>query len=298
MFNPENFSQLKLINCCYNNFNRSYFSDIKDILGLESANGFLMDPKLSQNYYLNLQKKLTDQDSYPMKFLCINYIPTVSSKPYLEKLKINENIIINLKKLDLSFNGITCDTFFTFVGHNKGCLNLRSLKLNGNLIDDTFFEKYLKLNIFTKLKALSLDSNRIGGDCDIEYKDDLPIKEKCNPKIVYKLRLMYKFIEANRNLTKLSITKNPISEMYTIIQEKKNDADKSNAYIERDKNGSIIINGLFSFLVKIRDEVLVKEEEKTGRNIFNVRFDCRSNVNRNSDSYPYSSKPIIYKNLG
>ena len=28
---------------------------------------------------------------------------------------------------------------------------------------------------------------------------------------------------------------------------------------------------------------------------FNLRFDCRSNVNKNSENYPYSDKPFIYK---
>ena len=48
-------------------------------------------------------------------------------------------------------------------------------------------------------------------------------------------------------------------------------------------------------LIKIRDELLTKEEEKAGRNTFNLRFDCRSNVNKNSDNYPYDEEPIVYK---
>ena len=40
---------------------------------------------------------------------------------------------------------------------------------------------------------------------------------------------------------------------------------------------------------------MTKEEKKYGRHTFNLRFDCRSNVNKNSENYPYSDKPIIYK---
>ena len=39
----------------------------------------------------------------------------------------------------------------------------------------------------------------------------------------------------------------------------------------------------------------MEEEEKSERKSFNLRFDCRSNVNKNSENYPYSDKPIVYK---
>ena len=35
--------------------------------------------------------------------------------------------------------------------------------------------------------------------------------------------------------------------------------------------------------------------KKKKRNNFNPRFDCRSNVNRNSENYPYADKPIVFK---
>ena len=45
-------------------------------------------------------------------------------------------------------------------------------------------------------------------------------------------------------------------------------------------------------LIKIRDELLKSDKD---RGKFNLRFDCRSNVNRNSENYPYGDKPFIYK---
>ena len=76
---------------------------------------------------------------------------------------------------------------------------------------------------------------------------------------------------------------------------KKKNADTSNKYIIRDKNDKIIINGFFSFLVKIRDELINNEREHKGRESFNVKFDCRSNINKYSENYPYADKPIIFK---
>ena len=208
--------------------------------------------------------------------------------------------MIHLKKLDLSNNGIDCSTFIKFIGLNKGFINLPSLNLNGNQIDDTFFEKFRNQDVFGKLQLLYLNLNKIGDtNVKIKYYDDIPIDKKYSEEkdreLIYKLRLIYQFIQNNKYLTKLTITKNPISEFYSVVPEPKNDADRNDKYIKRDEKGNIIINCLFSLLVKIRDELLTKEEEKSGRNNFNIRFDCRSNVNKNSENYPYSDKPFVYK---
>ena len=302
IFVPDNFPEVKFINCCKNHLNRSYLSSNDKLTCLESGNGFLFEPKLCKKYYQELKDLLTSnkKNIYRMKYLNITFMPKIQSLEYFSTFDMNEEIMIHLKKLDLSYNGLDCKTFFKFLEHNKGFINLRTLNLNGNEFDDTFFEKLLKQDIFSKLQHLYLNDNKIGDVTkEVNYKDDVPIDEKYKNKnekqLVYKLRLLYQFIQNNKYLSKLTITKNPISEYYTIIPEKNNNADKSDKYIKRDENGNIIINCLFSFCIKIRDELLTKEEEKAGRNTFNLRFDCRSNVNRNSDNYPYSDKPFIYK---
>ena len=301
IYNPENFPKLKFINLCKNNLNKSYLIDSKNIGSLESGNGFLLEPDLCQNYYDKLKGKLkmNENDLFQSNYLNISYMPKEQSFHYFREFIINEQIIIKLKKLDLSYNGLDCDTFFKFVNQNKKFINLHSLNLNGNELDDTFFEKFDN-KIFNKLRHLYLNYNKIGSKkVKIEYKDDIPIDEKysnANEKeLVYKLRLIYNFIQRNTYLNKLTITKNPISEYYSVVPEPNNNADKSDKYIKKDENGKIIINCLFSFLIKIRDELLMNEQEKLNRNSFNLRFDCRSNVNKNSENYPYSDKPIVYK---
>ena len=67
---------------------------------------------------------------------------------------------------------------------------------------------------------------------------------------------MYNFIKENKKLNKMNITKNPMSELFTIIPEKNTDSIEK--YITKDKEGKIIINCLFSFLLKIRDELILK----------------------------------------
>ena len=302
VINPENFPKLKFISCCKNNLNKSYLSKIGQIQSLESGNWFLLEPKACKEYYNKLKQNLksNENEKFKTNYLNISYMPKEQSLLYFNDLFINELVITRIKKLDLSCNGLNCSTFFRFVNSNQEFANLRSLNLNGNELDDTFFERLLELNNFNKLEHLYLNSNKIGDiNTKIEYRDQAPIDKKYakdkEKELIYKLRLIYKFIQKYNCLTKLTITKNPISEFYSVIPEQNKNADKSDKYIKRDENKTIIINCLFSLLVKIKDELIKNEREKGGRNYFNLRFDCRSNVNRNSDNYPYSDKPIIYK---
>jgi len=302
IINPENFPKLKFINCCNNNLNKPYFTKIGQIQSLESGNWFLLEPKVCKEYYNKLKRNLksNENDKFITNYMSISYMPKEQSLLYFNDLIINELVITRLKKLDLSCNGLNCNIFFKFVNNNQEFVNLRSLNLNGNELDDTFFERLLELNNFNKLEHLYLNSNKIGDmKIKIEYRDQVPIDKKYDKdkdkELIYKLRLIYKFIQKFNCLTKLTITKNPISELYSAIPEPNKNADKSDKYIKRDENRNIIINCLFSLLVKIKEELLSKEREKGGRNPFNLRFDCRSNVNKNSDNYPYSDIPIIYK---
>jgi len=295
--NSESFPNLKFVNCCKNCLNKSYLNHLKNVISLESVNGYLLEPEFCEPYYKKLKEKLMNKDKvlFRMKYLNISHMPRVQSLEYFISFNMVKNVTKYLKKLDLSYNKLNNDTFFKFMNDNQKFESLRTLNLNANDIDDTFFENKNFQNIFCNLEHLYLNSNKIGDmETGIEYKDDLPIDDIYNDKdkkLIYKLRAIYKFIEDNKYLTKLTITKNPISEFYSVVQEPKNDADKSGKYIKRDINGMIIINCLFSLCIKIRDELLSPNERDT----FNLRFDCRSNVNKNSSNYPYSDKPFVYK---
>ena len=56
IYNPDNFPKVKFINFSKNNLNRSYFREFGKILSLESANGFLFEQDLCENYYKNTEK--------------------------------------------------------------------------------------------------------------------------------------------------------------------------------------------------------------------------------------------------
>ena len=283
----EYFPELKCINICYNNFSRNYFNNInKDIFVLLSGNMFLSNLNLASNYFNDIQMKL---NKYPIKLIYLNlsFIPNLISNEYFAKLEINDTILLGLKKINFSYNNITNEAFFEFIKNNKGLLNLKSLNLKGNKINDLFLEEYLnsKLNYkFTKLKKINLDENLLGND-NVAIS---PLKEEGDNENldnkIYKIRLLYKFISENKSLIQMSITKNNIFQTFKIFNVYQN--CENNFKVNR--NGKIIVNCLNSFLLKIKKELLLKNDENHNdynRNKFNLKFDCSSDNDLNSENF-------------
>lgn len=296
-FEPNCFFQLKCINCCYNKFSKSEFEANNDILSLLSGNLFLTDLNKCKNYYTKIEKQLNDYN-ISLSHLTISYLPNDFGKEYLERIIINNNILISLKKLDLSHNNLTCDVLFNFIQNNMGCINLKDLNLSGNKLDDTFFEKFLEYKyhtIFTKLQKINLSDNLIGNESEINPADlGEESINKNRVQDIFKLRLIYKFIEKNKNLSKLYLTKNPMSEKSVISTDI--DMNGISALISRDKNNNdrIIIDNFYSFLKKVSEELLMNREEKVNRGQFNIKFDIDTHINLNSDNFNYNEKFIMF----
>ena len=294
--NQEFFMELKTINCCYNKFSRSYFKSCKNILALLSGNLFLTDINVCKEYYNKLNKQLNEY-KINLTSLCISYLPNEFSGNYLSTITINDNILISLRKIDLSYNDLNCDTLFSFFNNNKGCLYLKKINLSGNKLDDTFFKRFLDLklyNIFTRIQKINLSSNQIGGTSDIETADlgGEPTTREENKMDAYKLRLIYKFIEMNKNLSKLCLTKNPIS-LKSVISTDISMEDVPQL-MQKDSDNHYIINCFYSFLLKIMTELLKNKEEKNNRGHFNLKFDIGNNININSESFNYKEKFIMF----
>ena len=294
--NPEFFPSLKVINLCYNNFTNSSFNEYKNILVLLSGNIFLMDNVLCANYYSELEKKL-NKFNPTIKNLSLSYVPKAFSQNYISNIKIGDSLLINLIYLDLSFNHMNCDTFFSFIKNNKRILNIKRLILNGNELDDTFFEKYLDNDynkMFLNLEELNLNNNLIGGENDIAYKNEEPINENFKPfeKIINKLRLIYRFINENKNLKIFSFTRNPISKYFKI---KEAPEEEINSNILKDENDKIIINCFSSLLLKIKKEIIEGNIEEK-REDLNILFDCRSSINQDLINFKFDKEIIIFKN--
>ena len=278
----EFFSELKCINCCFNSFTKDNFSSYPNILVLQGGNTFLTNINLAIKYYKDLGIKL---NTYQINIIYLNlsYLPSNLSLDYLSDLKINDSILLGLKKIDLSYNNITNNIFFNFVENNKGILNLKSLNLSGNKLDDLFFEIYLNLklyNKFTKLTKIHLDDNLFGDDnIEVTY---IPELGQLATNKINKIRLLYKFISENKVLTELTIIKNSIFNDFRLLEFNKN---LENTFKHDGK--CVIINCLNSLIWKINNELLIKNEEQNYRNSFNLKFDCQSDINQNSEIFSY-----------
>ena len=284
--NDISFNDNKSINLCYNNFSRNEIIGNKNILVLLSGNLFLTDIEQCKNYYNKLETQLKDY-KINLTNLALSFLKKEFAEDLLERIIINKTILINLKKLDLSYNNIACSTLFNFFQNNLGFINLKELNLSGNELDDTFFEKFLDndyQNIFTKIRKINLNDNLIGNDSKINIEDIIEKPEINDDKFqeVYKLRLIYKFIEKNKYLSKLYLTKNPMSQSSKFSADF--DINNYTSEVKRDERNQIIIDSFYSFLKKIQDELLMSKEERDNRGQFNIKFDINTKINLDLDN--------------
>ena len=296
MIDPNYFPDLKCINCCYNYLTKNSFEQYEKILTLLSGNIFLSQKQSAENYFKNLSLKLNTY-TITLTYLNLSYIPKEISNDYLNNIIINDSILINLRKLDLSYNNLVCDTIINFFNNNKSCFCLKSLNLSNNLLDASFFEKYLEAGLnkqISKLKYIKLDSNKFGSFDDI---DESP--EKQNEEYIKLIRSLYKFIYENKNLVDLTITKNDLCNNLIVMNIEENANNFNfNDYVVRDKNGKIEIRCFYSFLWKIRIEMNEenKKDKSEIRPLFNIKFDCRNSINKNSDDFEFNTDYIIFAN--
>ena len=296
MIDPNYFPDLKCINCCYNYLTKNSFEQYEKILTLLSGNIFLSQKQSAENYFTNLSRKLNTY-TITLTYLNLSYIPKEISNNYLNNIIINDSILINLRKLDLSYNNLVCDTIINFFNNNKSCFCLKSLNLSNNLLDASFFEKYLEAGLnkqISKLKYIKLDSNKFGSFDDI---DESP--EKQNEEYIKLIRSLYKFIYENKNLVDLTITKNDLCNNLIVMNIEENANNFNfNDYVVRDKNGKIEIRCFYSFLWKIRIEMNEenKKDKSEIRPLFNIKFDCRNSINKNSDDFEFNTDYIIFAN--
>ena len=292
---PEFFPELKCINCCYNNLARNSLEQYPNILILLCGNIFLSQKNLSESYFSSLAKKLNEY-TISLTYLNLSFIPEIFSNDYLKKINISDSILINLRKLDLSYNNLINDTVIEFLNNNKRCLSLKYLNLSNNLLDDLFLDKFLERGLnkhFSKLKYIKFDSNKFGnlGELVSESK-------KQNEEYIKVIKTLYQFIYENKNLSELTITKNPICMNLIVKSVGENSADYNfNDLISKDNNGNVEIKCFYSFILKIKLELNQEKQNKSEiRPIFNIKFDCKNNININLTDFKFNSNYITFAN--
>lgn len=292
---PEFFPELKCINCCYNNLARNSLEQYPNILILLCGNIFLSQKNLSESYFSSLAKKLNEY-TISLTYLNLSFIPEIFSNDYLKKINISDSILINLRKLDLSYNNLINDTVIEFLNNNKRCLSLKYLNLSNNLLDDLFLDKFLERGLnkhFSKLKYIKFDSNKFGN-----FGELVSESEKQNEEYIKVIKKLYQFIYENKNLSELTITKNPICMNLIVKSVGENSADYNfNDLISKDNNGNVEIKCFYSFILKIKLELNQEKQNKSEiRPIFNIKFDCKNNININLTDFKFNSNYITFAN--
>ena len=292
---PEFFPELKCINCCYNNLARNSLEQYPNILILLCGNIFLSQKNLSESYFSSLAKKLNEY-TISLTYLNLSFIPEIFSNDYLKKINISDSILINLRKLDLSYNNLINDTVIEFLNNNKRCLSLKYLNLSNNLLDDLFLDKFLERGLnkhFSKLKYIKFDSNKFGN-----FGELVSESEKQNKEYIKVIKKLYQFIYENKNLSELTITKNPICMNLIVKSVGENSADYNfNDLISKDNNGNVEIKCFYSFILKIKLELNQEKQNKSEiRPIFNIKFDCKNNININLTDFKFNSNYITFAN--
>ena len=292
---PEFFPELKCINCCYNNLARNSLEQNPNILILLCGNIFLSQKNLSESYFSSLAKKLNEY-TISLTYLNLSFIPEIFSNDYLKKINISDSILINLRKLDLSSNNLINDTVIEFLNNNKRCLSLKYLNLSNNLLDDLFLDKFLERGLnkhFTKLKYIKFDSNKFGN-----FGELVSESKKQNEEYIKVIKKLYQFIYENKNLSELTITKNPICMNLIVKSVGENSADYNfNDLISKDNNGNVEIKCFYSFILKIKLELNQEKQNKSEiRPIFNIKFDCKNNININLTDFKFNSNYITFAN--
>ena len=292
---PEFFPELKCINCCYNNLARNSLEQYPNILILLCGNIFLSQKNLSESYFSSLAKKLNEY-TISLTYLNLSFIPEIFSNDYLKKINISDSILINLRKLDLSYNNLINDTVIEFLNNNKRCLSLKYLNLSNNLLDDLFLDKFLERGLnkhFSKLKYIKFDSNKFGN-----FGELVSESEKQNKEYIKVIKKLYHFIYENKNLSELTITKNPICMNLIVKSVGENSADYNfNDLISKDNNGNVEIKCFYSFILKIKLELNQEKQNKSEiRPIFNIKFDCKNNININLTDFKFNSNYITFVN--
>ena len=292
---PEFFPELKCINCCYNNLARNSLEQYPNILILLCGNIFLSQKNLSESYFSSLAKKLNEY-TISLTYLNLSFIPEIFSNDYLKKINISDSILINLRKLDLSYNNLINDTVIEFLNNNKRCLSLKYLNLSNNLLDDLFLDKFLEHGLnkhFSKLKYIKFDSNKFGN-----FGELVSESKKQNEEYIKVIKKLYQFIYENKNLSELTITKNPICMNLIVKSVGENSADYNfNDLISKDNNGNVEIKCFYSFILKIKLELNQEKQNKSEiRPIFNIKFDCKNNININLTDFKFNSNYITFAN--
>ena len=180
--------KLKFVDLTNNNIPTASFMEIamksKDKLVLFNDNMFITNSQNNNNIYINYLNERMPKFDTEIKTLNLNFTYDIENQTNLEQLKLSNNVLLSLIKLDLSFCGLRTDVIINFFKNNPKFILLKELILKYNNINYAFFENIMNIDdiCLDNLNHLDLSENEI----------------ICNTP--EKMESLYNFIEKNRYL--------------------------------------------------------------------------------------------------
>ena len=175
--NYEIFPSLKILDLTNNNFVSSIlFENIneknKQFLVLLSLNLFISNNKKNCQNYKNYLFNNIQNCEYQIINLVFSLLFNKNNCNTLQDIKLSPSIKLSLKYLNLSYCGLSSNILINFLKGNFGLLNLKKLNLSYNFITNELFTLYKEKNnenkneikdekcIFEKLIKLDLSFNK------------------------------------------------------------------------------------------------------------------------------------------
>lgn len=162
-FLSDNFKalpSLQLLNLASNNISSFLlFSTIKEkrkelkALVVFTNNLFVTNNKENNNEYRQYFINSISKCDYEIKTLSLSMMFNRFNCDTLSDIIFSSASKISLKKLNLSYCGLSTKALLSFLQTNFGLLSLKELNLSNNFIDNSFFEEYYMTNAIPAIKS-------------------------------------------------------------------------------------------------------------------------------------------------
>ena len=177
-FLSDNFKalpSLQLLNLASNNISSFLlFSTIKEkrkelkALVVFTNNLFVTNNKENNNEYRQYFINSISKCDYEIKTLSLSMMFNRFNCDTLSDIIFSSASKISLKKLNLSYCGLSTKAILSFLQTNFGLLSLKELNLSNNFIDNSFFEEYYATNASPAINSKLSEENVIR---DVDKKD-------------------------------------------------------------------------------------------------------------------------------
>ena len=281
-FLSDNFKalpSLQLLNLASNNISSFLlFSTIKEkrkelkALVVFTNNLFVTNNKENNNEYRQYFINSISKCDYEIKTLSLSMMFNRFNCDTLSDIIFSSASKISLKKLNLSYCGLSTKALLSFLQTNFGLLSLKELNLSNNFIDNSFFEEYYMTNAIPAIKS----EENIIRDVDKKDKEGFLLEQlikidlsnnKFELNSINDYEMFSKFILLHSKMRKVKMQNNKFeSDFYVLWGDKEDNENRKsiNNYMQSFIQKKIKIffreNYGFTIIPEILDVVNYKDK--------------------------------------